>query len=271
MRRTLGCLLKSLPLAALLCMPLTSHGQVIISIDSNAQTRTVSGTTNSRDDNNGGSDTQTIGINPGGVDNFVLFDFDDLNFLPALTLSGDATFSIPGRAFTNNAGSTTDTVNLHELYLTNDGWLEGTRTIVGADNLSDEGSASFLNRVQYNDDPGPAAGTTQPWLDALGNPVTNLLGAVTAPLGSELGYSAADVTAGTALLSFTIDQATAQRWLDDGVGGFLLSATDLDSDGRSRFNLDGLATLTFNTVPEPTALITTTLSLLGLSTVRRKR
>lgn len=231
--------------------------------------RLVTGTTNSRDDNNGGNTVTgaLIGLNTGGVDNVMLYDFSDLSAASGQTYIG-ATVSIAvATGFTNgNHGTVDDIINLHEIALTNLGWDNGTGVIGGSDNFTDDGSVSFLNRVQYNDDPGPAGGTTEQWLDAGGTGVSNILGALTL-LDSISGYNSGG---GTPFLVFDIDAATAQAWADNGLGGFALTTTD-NGDSRSRFNMAGAgATITFHSVPEPGSVAVLG-SLFVLTLVRRRR
>lgn len=211
---------------------------VVTSI-SQSDARQVGFTTNSRDDNNGGgSISKLIGRNTEGVENFAVFKMD-LGSLAGEVTTG-ATVSVSTETLNNsNHGSANDAILLNTLAMPNVGFETGTLNISNNDNLTDDGSISFLNRIQYNDSPGPPSGTTQPWLNEQGVPVSNLVGAIS-QAGIVSGYEPGNAP----VLSFTIDQSTAQSWIDNGLIGLVLSAAD-DGDSRSRFSLLGPVTIAF--------------------------
>ncbi|MEM1356393.1 MAG: PEP-CTERM sorting domain-containing protein [Planctomycetota bacterium] len=251
--------------AAGLC---TSTAAETIVLDQESLARVASGSTNSRDDNNGGDDfSRLIGLNTGGLDNLLIYRFD-LSSLAGLTATADATLEIDINGnFTNgNHGTTDDQIAAHELFLTNAGWVKGTGTIGANDNLTDDGSVSFLNFAQYNDDPGPASGTSVPWKDAGGADVSDLRGAISAPLDTVPGYNQGTGNV-IGSLSFTIDQSTVQGWIDNGLAGIVVTAID-DGDSKSRFFLQS-GTLTVDAVPEPGSLAC--LALGGVLIARRRR
>lgn len=246
-------------IAAGLIAGLPQAGAAPISLDVTRSVRVISGSDNSRDDNNGGGDPAAlIGI-ANGVDNFEIYDFD-FTGLDGETVIGDATLSFA--VSTNNtgafAGSTNDTIWIRALFDDNAGWTEGTQTIAANDILTDNGSASFLNRVQYNDDPGPPGGVTTPWLDDSGAGVSNLLGALTADLASAAGVVDSN-RPGTPVF-FTIPEATVQGWIDGGFAGIVVGATD-DGSGASRFRTDN-GNLSFTTV-DPIAVSISSITVSG--------
>lgn len=226
----------------------------IFDLIADADVRMVSGTTNSRDDNNGGQDNPLIGLNTAGIDNFTMYGFD-LSGLTGLNVLEDATLTVIPNPLSNaNHGTADDLIAARDLFPTNIGWIEGGRTITGADNMTDMGEPSFLNFAQYNDDPGPASGTSVPWKDAAGNDASNLLGALGAILDTEPGYAQGDTPEA---LTFNISQATAQGWVDNGLGGLVFSTID-NGDSRSRFQM-GTTILTINAVDDqPTLEVNTT-------------
>ena len=210
-----------------------------IPVFSVADARLVGFTTNSRDDNNGGgSFPNLIGVNTGGVENFALYEFD-FEAMTGVTARG-ATITVFSDILMNaNHGDANDSIVINELALTNTDYVTGGLIITGADNMTDDGSISFLSRVQYNDSPGPPSGVTEPWLNNDGQPVPNLLGAIT-PVASVAGYEEGD----SPVLRFTIDQEQAQQWVDDGVVGLVVTADD-NGDSRSRFEILPTVTIAF--------------------------
>ncbi|MEM7454579.1 MAG: hypothetical protein AAF456_09545 [Planctomycetota bacterium] len=217
--------------------------QTIVSTDSDA--RLVTEPSGARDDNNGGNTITgaLIGVNTGSVDNFMLYEFSDLTALQGQTVVS-ATLEIDVHTGFSHSqhGSDQDVINLAEIALTNQGWVSGTGTISGSDTPADDGSVSFLNRIQYN-----GSGQTEPWLDENGQSVSNLTGALT-QVSTASGWNQGSAPA---FISFSIDAATAQRWVDDGLAGFVMSTTD-NGDSRSRFNMmvDG-ARIVFDVISEP--------------------
>lgn len=217
-----------------------------------------------RDDNNGGNTVtgSLIGLNsPAAVDNFMLYDFNGLAAASGeIVVSATVTIAVAVNFTNGNHGTTDDLINLSEIALTNDGWVSGVGAIGGGDTPANDGSVSFANRVQFN-----GGGTTEAWQDAGGNDVANLLGALTL-IDSVAGYNQG---AAPATLTFNVDAALAQSWIDNGVGGVVLSTTD-NGDSRSRFNFGtDAATLNIVTVPEPGSLAL--LGLGGLALLRRRR
>ncbi|XAL99090.1 PEP-CTERM sorting domain-containing protein [Phycisphaeraceae bacterium D3-23] len=237
----------------------------VFAFDSNGtDARVVTEPSGARDDNNGGN-TATgalIGLNsPAAVDNFMLYDFNGLGAAAGeIVVSATVTINV-ATGFTNaNHGGVNDLINLSEIALTNDGWVDGGGVITGADTPADDGTVSFANAVQFN-----GSGTTVAWQDAGGADVANLLGALTL-IDSVPGYVSGG---GTPTLTFNVSAAMAQSWIDNGVGGVALSTTD-DGDSRSRFNFQlDAATLNVTTVPEPGSLAL--LGLGGLALLRRRR
>ena len=209
-------------------------------VNSISDARLVGFTTNSRDDNNGGAGSSNlIGLNTEGVDNFTVFEFD-LESVFGETTTG-ANITVTSSTLNNaNHGDSNDFIVLNEIAATNAGFDTGSNGISGSDNLTDDGSISFLNRIQYNDDPGPPAGTSQPWFDAAGDPVANLIGAMT-EVATTSGFAQGD----SPLLSFSVGAEVAQRWIDEGLPGMVLSTQD-NGDSRSRFLLSSSAAIVFD-------------------------
>lgn len=239
-----------------------------VTVNTLGDARIVSETSGARDDNNGGNTTTgaLIGVNAGGVDNFMIYDFSDLSSAAGETVSGATVEIFVATGFSHSQhGGPGDVITLSEIALSNLGWSQGSGVITGTDNQADDGSVSFLNRIQFD-----TSGTTMPWMNASGTGVSNLLGSLTT-LDSTNGWNS-----GSAPVSmlFSIDAATAQGWVDNGLGGLALSATD-DGDGMSRFNMrthnSGQlgAAITFHVVPEPASL--GTLGMLSAFALLRRR
>lgn len=211
-----------------LCLGPISNAQTIVPTDSDC--RLLSDPSGARNDNNGGNTITgaLIGVNTGGVENYMVYEFSDLSALAGQTIVS-ATVEIDVMIGFSHPqhGSDQDVINLSEIALSNAGWDSGMGEITGSDTPADDGSISFLNRVQYN-----GGGTTEPWLDSGGTGVANLLGALT-PLTSIPAWNSGSAPDSAI---FTIDPATAQSWVDNGLGGLVMSATD-DGDSRSRFNM----------------------------------
>lgn len=228
-----------------------------------------------RDDNNGGAGgTLTMGINTGGVDNFALLGLDPvgLSVLGGLDLGGNARVIVPVRTnFTNgNHGTTADKFHLYELPSANTGWIEGEAGIGGADRPADNGSVSFLNFSQYNDDPGPPSGTTIPWTDENGQPVANFLDALGSPIASVPGWNQGSAPN---FLEFPIPLSTLEDWTVNGVAGLGIVIED-DGDSRSRYVIfqDGAGVLVdlATAVPEPSTLLIAFVGLFCCGASRRQ-
>lgn len=199
----------------------------------------------SRDDNNGGGDVNLIGIGTNGIENFGLFEFG-LGALAGETVLGDVTLTVFARQDNNapNRGGSDDTISVHELFDTNQGWAEGSGTLSFADKLTDDGSVSFENYAQYNDNPGPPSGTSIAWKDAVGTDAANLLGAIGGAIDTQAGFDSANAT-----LSFTIPQAIMQDWIDNGFAGLVFRAQEGGgATAGARFILDS-ASFEINLVP----------------------
>lgn len=225
-------------------------GGIVITtvVDDGREVRLLSEPGGEREDNNGGSPPGTsyiFGDNGNDIPNYSLYGFD-LSPFAGTTITGDATVTItknPSLA-AGEAGSVGDIITLSELAITNSGWVEGTGSITFDDTPADEGSVSYLNRVQF-----VGSGVSEPWLDAGGNAVSNLTGAIT-PVASRPGYNFSEPS-GTEY-ELIVPQATAQRWLDDGLAGLVFSATDPDpinGDGKSRFVIFEDVTIRFSALP----------------------
>lgn len=201
----------------------------VVTSSSLGAARLLGFTTNSRDDNNGGANSpKLIGVNPEGIENYTAYSMD-LSSIVGQSTTG-ATVSVSTQIFSNtNHGDANDTIVLSIIALPNAGFASGNGFVTGNDNLTDDGSISFLNRVQYNDAPGPPSGTTMPWMDEQAAPVANLLGAMT-QVATTVGFASGQAP----LLTFQISQPVAQDWLDNGLAGLVLSTVD-DGDTRSRF------------------------------------
>lgn len=226
---------------AILASPLTGYAEEVV-VNTNGDARLINEPSGARNDNNGGNTISgaLIGINPGGVDNFIVHDFSNLGSvaeLDGVTVSGATVTVEIAEAFdAGTEGSEADIVFLSEIAIGNVGFITGNGVITGGDNPATNGTVSFNNRAELND---PTIST--PWVDAAGMDVADLAGALT-ELGSLPGINLpsgtpnAGLDAGGEAYIFEIDAVTAQRWVDDGLAGIALSAVD-DGDGNSRFNL----------------------------------
>ncbi len=255
-------------IATVIIAGFSQAGAASISLDFTRDARVISGSANSRDDNNGGGDASAlIGIGA-GVDNFQIYDFD-FTGLVGQTVSGDATltFAVSTNSTGGFAGSTNDTIWIRALFDDNAGWTEGNQAIGAGDNLTDNGSVSFLNRVQFNDDPGPTVGITTSWLNDSGGGVSNLLGALTADLATAAGV--VDSNRPGTTVSFTIAEATVQSWVDGGFAGIVVGVLD-NGDGNARFRTDN-GNLSFTAIPEPGTAGLLVCALLPALMLRRRR
>ena len=195
-----------------------------------AACRLVTEPSGARDDNNGGGDGSTlIGLNTGMVDNFMVYQID-FSGLAGMSTSGATVTVGVMQGFTNaNHGQDTDMIAVSSMAATNADYISGSGIISGADTPADDGSISFANRVQFD-----GSGTTEPWMDASGAPVANLLATLT-QAATVAGYNQG---AAPPTLEFTIDAATAQGWIDNNAAALVFSTID-DGDDRSRFFLAG--------------------------------
>lgn len=258
------------PMIALLSAAIVAGDATSASLDVTRQVRVITGSTNSRDDNNGGGDpSNLIGINPGGVDNFQIIDFD-FSELAGKTVLGDAilTFDSSTNQTGSTGGSAADTVWVRALFDDNAGWVQGGQSIGSSDNNTNNGSASFENRVQYNDDgSGPSPnGISTPWLDDSGIAVADLLAALGPNLDTAAGV--VDSNRPGSPITFTIAQATVQGWIDNGFAGIVVGNDD-DGNGSSRFRMDN-GNLSFEAIPEPASLTVGLLGIAGLCLRRRR-
>lgn len=222
------------------------------------------GDAQNRDENNGGTNSfALIGVAAvNSVENFGLFQHD-LSALAGQTLTGDVTLTLVLNAETSsNGGGPDDSVYIQPLFNTNAGWVEGALNIGAADNNTDDGSVSFANFAQYNDNDGSPSGTTIAWKDAGGSDVANLLGALDSSLGSQTADTVNPVV-------FTINQAIAQDWIDNGLAGLVVRSTEGGgATAGSRFFAESL-TISGDAVPEPASL--SLVAIAGLIAMRRRR
>lgn len=225
---------------AVFMFPLSGYAQTV-TVDSGGDARLINEPSGARNDNNGGN-TATgalIGINPTMVDNFIVNDFSMVSSNPELmgaTVSGaTVTIEIMEAFSAGTEGSEDDIVILNEIALGNLGFITGTSVITANDTPAFDGSVSFNNQSETS------SASSVPWVDVNGMDVDNLLGALT-EIGSAPGINLptgtpnAGLDAGGVAYVFTIDAATAQRWVDDGLAGIAMQSID-NGDGNSRFNL----------------------------------
>lgn len=192
--------------------------------------RLVTEPTGARDDNNGGNTISgaLIGVNTDSSDNIMLYRFSGMTALQGQSVIGATVEIYVHTGFSHSQhGSDHDVINLSEIALPNLGWISGTGTITEGDTPADDGTVSFLNRVQFS-----GSGQSEPWLDVGGQGVPNLLGALK-PVSTAAGWNQGNAPA---FVSFSVDGETAQRWVDDGLAGLAMHVTD-DGDSRSRFNM----------------------------------
>ena len=228
-------------LAAAMILPTTAFSQDIVQVDSNGDARLINEPSGERNDNNGGNTISgaLIGVNPGGVDNIIVHDFASISTDPALmgmSVSGAmVTVEINEAFMAGTEGSELDTVFLHEIAIGNLGFDTGSSAITGADTPAFDGSVSFNHQAEFN------SASSVDWVDVNGMAVGDLLGALT-ELGSAPGINLPDdapnlpLEGGGEAYFFAIDGATAQRWVDEGLAGLAVTATD-NGDGNGRFNL----------------------------------
>ena len=213
-------------IVAVLASTSSTHAQFVV--NASASGRLVTEPSGARDDNNGGGDPYAlVGLNTSLVENFAFYQMD-LSALAGTQTSG-ATISIGVVGFFSNAnhGQPTDLIQLNYLPDSNSGFDPGVSMITGNDTPADDGSISFLNRVQFS-----GSGTSEPWLDGAGNPVANLAEAIV-PIATVDGWFQGDAPP---TVEFVLDGPTAQGFIDDGIAAFIMSAID-DGDNRSRFRL----------------------------------
>ena len=220
------------------------HAQIVNSL---GDARLINEPSGNRNDNNGGNTASgvLIGVNATAVDNIIVHDFSDLSAVAGQTVTGaTVTIGVATGFSAGNHGSVDDIITLSEIAVGNTGWTQGTGTITGTDNVATDGSVSFNNRSEFGD------ATSVAWVDSTGSAVSDLSGALTL-LGSQAGYN---VGAAPATLTFNIDAVTAQRWVDTGLGGLAIGATD-NGDTNGRFNflvttaVNGATNISFQTVP----------------------
>ena len=236
MKRINTCLM-----VAVMILPSFAFCQDIVQVNSGGDARLINEPSGLRNDNNGGNTISgaLIGVNATAVDNIIVHDFADLSTTPELAgamVSGAMVTVEINEAFNaGNEGSALDTVFLHEIAIGNMGFNTGNGEITGNDTPATDGSVSFNHREEFN------SGSSLDWLDVNDMAVGNLLGALT-ELGSAPGINLPDgspnlpLDAGGEAYFFAIDAATAQRWVDEGLAGLALTATD-NGDTSGRFNL----------------------------------
>ena len=226
---------------AVMILPSFAFGQDLVQVNSGGDARLINEPDGDRNDNNGGNTISgaLIGLNPAAVDNIIVHDFAAVSTTPELDgalVSGAMVIVEINEAFSaGTEGSELDTVFLHEIAVGNIGFNTGNGEITGDDTPATDGSVSFNHREEFN------SASSVDWLDADGMAVGNLLGALT-ELGSTPGINLPTgspnlpLDAGGEAYFFAIDGATAQRWVDEGLAGLALTATD-NGDDNGRFNL----------------------------------
>lgn len=251
--------------AAMMFSPVLSHAD-IVTATSQADARLITEPSGNRDDNNGGntSSGRLIGTNNGLVNNFLIQDFSNLSAALSGTVVSSATVTVETAPnIPPNAGSAQDFIVLNEIAIGNIGWIAGNGAIGGGDNPADDGSVSYLYQSTFA---GPSGNASTAWVDSSGAAVANVTGAFTA-VDTISGY-----TANPGSITFTVNQATAQGWIDNGLAGLALSAVNADGNNLSRFNFGPASTfqINFHAVPEPsTGLLMAVLACAGV--VRRRR
>lgn len=238
----------------------------VVTITSDAEARLVTEPNGNRDDNNGGNTAsgRLIGRNGGGVDNFMIFNFNASLPVAGLTVTGATVTIDAAPQLPPNAGTSADTIVLSQIASGNFGWNAGSDAIGGQDNPANDGSVSYLFRETFEGT--PPAGTSVQWVDSSGASVANVTGAFTT-LGTTPGYNASPAT-----ISFNINQATAQDWATNGLAGLALSALD-DGNNLSRFNFaTGGISINFDVakVPEPSAGLLSALAIFAAASRRRR-
>lgn len=251
-------------LAITIALSSTAHCDVTVVSDGDARLFTSNMSANGGNTASG----RLIGVNTGGVDNILLQDFNNSSGLAGLagsTVSGAVVTVGIATGFTNaNHGTTADIINLSEIAIGNLGWDRGTSAVT--DGAATDGSVSYA----FQSTTGNPATEVQ-WVDASGASVGSIRGALTT-VATTPGYNQG--TGGApplnGFLTFNVSASVAQNWVDNGLSGLALSATD-DGDSRSRFNFGPPAnfSIDFNVVPEPSAGLIGALA--GLFAVSRRR
>lgn len=259
-----------LVLVGTMIVALSSHGTADeIIVNSQGDARLINEPSGNRNDNNGGNTISgaLIGLNTGGVDNLIVHEFHDLSAVAGTVVTGATVLVNVQTGFSNgNHGTTDDLINLSAIALPNIGWDSGSSAITGSDTPATDGSVSFNNRSEFN------SASSIAWQDGSGTDVADITGSFTL-VDSIAGYNQG---AAPATLVFTVDAATAQDWVDNGLGGLALWTTD-DGDSRSRFNFssvvnnNGATRIVFNAVPEPGSGIVCGMTLMMLGLIRRRK
>lgn len=243
----------SLVAALIAALTTPAHAGPVFTFGAITDGRVVTEPSGARDDNNGGNTISgaLIGLNTGGVDNFMMWDFPSLGSLAGQQVASATVNVYVATNFQNgNHGTTDDLINLHEIALGNAGFVTGTSTIGGSDNPATNGSVSFLHQAEFN------SASSVPWVDASGTDVADLTGAFL-PVDTISGWNQLSAPQPAV---FDVPVAIAQSWIDNGLAGLALSTTD-NGDSRSRYNFQARtgsnigAEIIIELVPEPSSMV----------------